>query len=207
MADIDNVAQDNTDATTETAETEVAESTETEATETQEIAETKETKTEEKPVVPEKYSDFELPEGFVMDKAALEEFMPLAKELGMTQEAAQKAISLHTKAIGSVMERMAEMRDAAYADVVEEVKADKLMGGAGFEQNVGRINTLFDNYGAKGEIFHQAVAQIAAVDKVAAKSLWSALDRIARDAGTDEKLIGGGSKKSDSILYPGLPRK
>jgi len=198
MEDTENIAQANSDEavgeeTTQTTET-------TESTETAEVKEAKvdPVKAEpEKPVVPEQYADFQLPDGFQLDKAALEEFMPLAKELGMTQDAAQKAISLHAKAISSVMTSIAQKRDAAYEQVMAEVKADKVLGGDKFAQNIGKINAML---GDEATVFQQALAQVAGFDTKAAKALYAKVDALAREYATDDKLIGGGSSKGEVNL-------
>lgn len=204
MADTEVVANADTDATTEDA----VQTTETTEEVTEAVADEKpaEPKEADKPVVPEKYADFELPEGFQMDTKALEEFMPLAKELGMTQEAAQKAISLHAKAMGAVIQGMAEKRDSAYAQVIDEIKADKVFGGDKYEQNMGRINSVFEKFGGDANVFHQAVAQIAQYDTAKAKSMYAAFDNIAKAASVDDSLIGGGQavthENMADIMFP-----
>lgn len=160
------------------------------------------------PVIPEKYADFTLPEGFQMDAEALTEFMPLAKELGMTQEAAQKAIGLHTKAIGAIMGKIESHRDEAYKAVMTDIKADKTLGGQAYEANVGKINSVLENFGGKGvaETFHASIAQIAAHDPAQAKAMYTTLHAIAKAASVDNSLIMGMPRNTNgSELYPGLP--
>ncbi len=43
------------------------------------------------------YSDFVLPEGMTLNEGMLDEFKPIAKELNLTQEQAQKLVDLQTK--------------------------------------------------------------------------------------------------------------
>lgn len=53
--------------------------------------------TEGKPQgAPEKYSDFKLPEGVSIDKAGLDSFAGLAKDLNLSQEQAQKLVDLQS---------------------------------------------------------------------------------------------------------------
>ncbi len=54
-------------------------------------------KPEAKPGVPEKYEDFKVPEGVTLDKAAVEAALPIFKELGLSQESAQKLVDLQTQ--------------------------------------------------------------------------------------------------------------
>ena len=46
---------------------------------------------------PETYADFTLPEGVTVDAELLGEFLPMAKELGLTQEKAQEMVGLAAK--------------------------------------------------------------------------------------------------------------
>lgn len=204
MEESTNVAQDNTESTETTEQI-----TETTATETIETT-TEQADESKAPVVPETYADFELPEGFEMDAAALEEFMPLAKSLGMTQEAAQQAIGLHTKAISSIMARIEEQRTEAYANVMKDIKADKSLGGKAYEANIGKINSVLTNFGGEGvaDTFHAAVAQIAAHDPAQAKAMYSTLHAIAKAASIDNSLVLGMPRRvNDNDPYPGLPNK
>jgi len=132
-----------------------------------------------------------------MDKEALEEFLPMAKELGMSQDAAQKAVSLHTKAIGAIMGRMEQHRNEAYEEVMAGIKADPQLGGTKYEANVGKINGVLDKFGGDGAavIFHQAVAQIAAYDPAKAKAMYNTMHSIAKAASSDDRFINGSAAK------------
>ncbi len=44
---------------------------------------------------PEKYEDFTAPDGYELDKATLEKAVPIFKELGLSQEAAQKLVDFY----------------------------------------------------------------------------------------------------------------
>jgi len=134
--------QDNTDTgSVETTQAEktsllngngVQEETKPENTETQ-SEETKATEEGEKkeaaPVVPEKY-DLKAPEGFEIDEALLGDFEPVAKELKLTNEGAQKLVETM---MPKVVQRIADQQQAAYTDMLEgwagTIKADKEIGG------------------------------------------------------------------------------
>jgi hypothetical protein len=49
------------------------------------------------PVVPEKYADFKLPEGFKFDPPQLEAAQSMFKELGLTQDQGQKLVDFYAK--------------------------------------------------------------------------------------------------------------
>lgn len=57
---------------------------------------TPETKADDKPVVPDTYTDFKVPEGFTLNKDSIAAALPVFKELGLTQDQAQKLVDLQT---------------------------------------------------------------------------------------------------------------
>ena len=59
--------------------------------------------------VPEKYTDFKTPEGFTLNKDAVEAALPVFKELGLNQDQAQKLVDLQTK-------REAELKKSGQGD-------------------------------------------------------------------------------------------
>lgn len=50
-------------------------------------------------VVPETYAEFKAPEGYTLSKELIENAVPLFKEAGLSQEAAQKFVDFHAKAM------------------------------------------------------------------------------------------------------------
>ncbi len=109
-------------------------------------AKAEEGKKEEAPKAPDKYEDFKAPEGVKLDPAAIAKALPIFKELGLSQDAAQKLVDLNR-------ETMAELAAApykAYQDTVagwlkEAQDHPDLRGklGPGQEVNV-RIGKLLD---------------------------------------------------------------
>lgn len=109
---------------------------------------------------PETYADFAMPDGFELDAKALEGFTPVAKELNLTQDQAQKLVSYYAdqvKAMGAGSEEAAEKWYAerqqaeiaeANAKGIEAIKADTELGGDKFDgvkvrvsEAVGAIGT------------------------------------------------------------------
>ena len=68
--------------------------------------------TDERQGAPESYSDFEMPEGFDVDSAALEAATPIFKELNLDQGQAQKLVSVYAEMAGKQAEAMAESHAA-----------------------------------------------------------------------------------------------
>ncbi len=81
-----------------------------------------------KSVVPESYT-FAAPEGVEFDVKQLDAFVPVFKEIGLTQEAAQKLASAYATQLSS-------QREAAVTQWTEEARNDKELGGAKFDENL-----------------------------------------------------------------------
>lgn len=105
-------------------------------------------KDQENSGAPEKYGDFEFPEGMELDEAAMEQFLPLAKELDLNQEQAQKLVSMYSQNIQSQI----EAQETEYKDVrsewVKAIKADKEVGGKDYEANLGLARNALKAFGS-----------------------------------------------------------
>ena len=80
------------------------------------------------PVVPETY-DFRAPEGATLDTAAIERATPIFKELGLTQDQAQKLVDLYPKITENIVKANNDAYTAMREGWVSELKADKEIGG------------------------------------------------------------------------------
>jgi len=100
-------------------------------------------KKDEKPVVPEKY-EFKAPEGVEqLDPQALAVFEPIAKELGLSQEQAQKLVDIYPQ----IQQQQAELWSKQVTDWGEQVKADKEIGGDKLTASVGQAQKALDQFG------------------------------------------------------------
>ncbi len=97
---------------------------------------------EKKPAAPEKY-EFTPPEGQELDANALAVFEPIAKELGLSQEQAQKLVDIYPQ----IQQQQAEAWSKQVADWGEQVKADKEIGGDKFNASVGAAQRALDQFG------------------------------------------------------------
>lgn len=70
-------------------------------------------KEEAKPVVPEKYADFKLPEGVTVDAPVMEKAQGIFKELGLSQDQAQKLVDFQAEN----MKQLATRNRQAYMDM------------------------------------------------------------------------------------------
>ena len=108
----------------------------------------KDGKADEKVVgAPEVYTDFTFPDGVVVDKEAVGEFTPLAKELNLTQDAAQKLIDLQTKYAVKQAEQQAQAWEATRNGWRETFTADKEIGGQNVEVSIANAKKALEKYG------------------------------------------------------------
>lgn len=109
-------------------------------------------KTEEEKGAPEQYADFKLPETVLLDAPVMDEFKSLAKDLGLTQSAAQKLVDLQVKAqAGNAQAFTANLQ--AHVDRVKgeweaAAQADPEIGGAEFKANVVVAKQALDTFGS-----------------------------------------------------------
>src|SRR5690554_3998321 len=111
----------------------------------------KDTEADGKPAdagAPTEYADFTLPEGTEIDADVMTEFKGLAKELGITQEAAQKLIDLQA----SMEQKRAETLQQMVADQSQQwanqVKNDPEIGGENYDQSVALAVKTIETFGS-----------------------------------------------------------
>lgn len=97
----------------------------------------------EKPITPEDYGDFTLPEGMAVDEALLAEFKDTAAELGLTKEQAQRLVDLKAKSI----QQMQEAWEATSQQWVQEVKTDPEIGKGNFDKSLSSAAKALDQFG------------------------------------------------------------
>lgn len=92
---------------------------------------------------PDKY-EFKLPEGIQLDSNGTAAFSEVAKELNLTQEAAQKVLDKMGPVIAG---RHAEVLNTAKAQWVEGAKGDKEFGGEKLTENLAVAKKALDTFG------------------------------------------------------------
>lgn len=97
---------------------------------------------------PEKY-EFKPAEGQELDTAALEQFEPIARELNLSNEQAQKMVDLYgTKILPMVQQQQAEARQKTTEQWAADVKADKEIGGDKLTANLSAAQRALDLFGS-----------------------------------------------------------
>lgn len=96
---------------------------------------------------PEKY-EFKPAEGQELDAAALEQFEPIARELNLSNEQAQKMVDLYgTKILPMVQQHQAETWQKTTEQWAADVKADKEIGGDKLTANLSAAQRALDQFG------------------------------------------------------------
>ncbi|MFJ1336765.1 hypothetical protein ACIKP7_01335 [Pseudomonas caricapapayae] len=102
---------------------------------------------------PESYQ-FTYPAGYTPDEAALGEVTGVFKELGLTQEQAQKLVEYDAKRMSSAASPEAqqaaaiEHRNAQVAQWEGEIKADKELGGANLDASIEVAQKALASFGS-----------------------------------------------------------
>ncbi|MWF13618.1 peptidase [Escherichia coli] len=96
---------------------------------------------------PEKY-EFKPAEGQELDSAALEQFEPIARELNLSNEQAQKMVDLYgTKILPMVQQQQAEAWQKTTEQWAADVKADKEIGGDKLTGSISVAQRALDTFG------------------------------------------------------------
>lgn len=100
-------------------------------------------KAAEKPGAPEKY-EFTPPEGSELNPEVMAEFEGVAKELGLTQEAAQKVVNAMGPRMAAVQKAQVEAMKTAWT---ESARTDKEFGGEKLNENLAVAKKALDAFG------------------------------------------------------------
>lgn len=102
-----------------------------------------ETSEEQSEGAPEKY-EFKAPEGQEFDAEIIDSFSEIAKELDLSQEAAQKLVD---KMAPRIAERQAEQLEVIRNDWAQAAQVDKEFGGDKLNENLGIAKKALDGFG------------------------------------------------------------
>lgn len=97
------------------------------------------------PVVPEKY-ELKPPEGSLVGPAQLEKIAQYAKEQGFSQEQAQKYLERESAVLADFQQGQQEGLKTQSQAWVEDIKADKELGGPKFQENMEHAFRAFERF-------------------------------------------------------------
>ena len=104
----------------------------------------------ENKVIPEKY-DLKIPEGMTLDQVMLDKITPVFKELGLTQEGAQKLADVYAPYISQMMETQQKSAVGEFNKMVGEWKAQTTQelskDGAKSEVELAHAAKFIDKFG------------------------------------------------------------
>lgn len=104
-------------------------------------------KPDEKSVdAPEAYDTFSVSEGMNLDQAAVDAFTPVARELNLTQEQAQKLVDVWNDRQQAQFDAHVKQMD----DWAAAAKADKEIGGADHQEKFAVANKALDRFSTPG---------------------------------------------------------
>lgn len=171
---------------------------------------------------PDKYADFKAPDNYTLDPKAIEAAVPIFKELGLTQDAAQKLVDFHANQMLAATKGPQDAYAATRADWQAKVTADPDMkaatsgGKTGLDAvklDIGRaLNAIGDESLVKD--FKVAMDITGAGDHPAfVKAMW----KLAQFIGEGKHVTGAGPSEHGqtkpgakpptiaNALYPNLP--
>lgn len=96
--------------------------------------------------VPESY-EFSMPEGVTIDDATLGDLKSLSKDLGLSQEQAQKIADLGVQQSERWAQQQTEYANQVREEWATQVKADKELGGEAFDQSIGLASRAIKEFG------------------------------------------------------------
>ena len=158
------------------------------------------------------------PEGFEADEKIMGEFIPLAKELGINPENADKFVGIGCNLAKSVAENVQQkviedfnnQCETSFNQAIESMKQEMGKASDGvsnFEKGIGQANALLERYGGPDapEAFHAALTAAAGYAPDAVKTIYAAVIKMAGDATDPEFHLGSGTssgpKSLGEVLY------
>ncbi|MBP2638219.1 MAG: peptidase [Firmicutes bacterium] len=165
------------------------------------------------PVEPPNLSDYKptIPEGFTINQESLDAFKPLASELGLNPDQANKLVGLYCDSVKDLPQRIAanitQNCENTYAEFIDGVKGEM---GRNFEKNMGQINSLMTKYGddKTPEYFQAAMTALSGFAPDAVGPFFNAIVKMSKDAADPQFRLGQGApsgpKTLGQILYPNM---
>lgn len=165
--------------------------------------EAKDSEQKEGKVIPEKY-EITAPEGFEgIDEALLNDFTPLAKEAGISNEQAQKLADLYSKQVMAQEQAQEQQWFKQREEWVNELKSDPEFGNGNeetFRGNVGKAQLALEQFGTPA--LKQYLLDTGLGDNVHVLKLMA---KVGGALGEDSFISGGGGgarkRPLEELLY------
>lgn len=147
---------------------------------------------------PEKYEDFKLPDGQIIKPETLEGFVPIAKELNLSQDQAQKLVDFQSGILAADLKAQEDAFTENRKAWLETARGDQEYGGAKFKENKAVATKAFQKFGSPELQKFFADAGLTSHPEVI-----RLFYRIGRLVGEDTHVPaapGGGTKKKDGFI-------
>ncbi|WP_019646195.1 peptidase [Novispirillum itersonii] len=144
--------------------------------------------------IPSGYQPFSLPDGMPMDQAAMDLFTPVARDLNLTQDQAQKLISLHAERMALVQDQAGQAWQQQRQDWQMQARVDPEFGGARFEENLALARRAIDRFGTPD--LTAALNTTGAGDHPAMLKFFA---QVARATG-DHRLVSAGASGGNATM-------
>lgn len=159
-------------------------------------------KGETKTGAPETY-DFKAPEGVEqLDSQLVETFTPLAKELGLSNEQAQKLVDIAPQ----IQQRMAQQQAEAWGKQLEtwvgEVKADKDIGGDNLPASMASAQKVMQQFGTPE--LKEALEQTGMGNHPELVRLFVKVGKAISEDGIVAGVSGGGTQSMAQRMFPNM---
>lgn len=158
---------------------------------------------EEKPEgAPEKY-EFKAGEGVELDQEALKDFEPVARELNLTNEQAQKLVDAYsTKILPLVQKQQAEAWQKQTEGWAEAVKSDKEIGGDKLTSSISAAQRALDIFG--GPELKQYLNETGLGNH---PELVKAFVKVGKAMSEDKVVTGGHESGGSDLISAFYPKK
>jgi hypothetical protein len=143
--------------------------------------------------------DFTLPEGFTANEELAGELKVLAKENGLSKEAAQKLADLGVK----MQQQQADAWQAQVDQWAEQVKTDKELGGEKFDENISLAKQALDKFGGQ-ELKDLLQSTGFGTHPAIVKAFYN----IGKSVSNDTLVVSNGTSKESksmaSVMFPNM---
>jgi len=95
---------------------------------------------------PTGYESFTMPEGYTMNDEQLSDVTTFAKDLGLDQAGAQKAVDKHLEMMGKVRDRGVQAQEAMHSEWATETRNDKEFGGSNLSENIAGARKAMNSF-------------------------------------------------------------
>lgn len=147
---------------------------------------------------PEKYADFKLADGLTMDKTMVDKFTGLAKEMNLSQDAAQKLVDLQAEAVQAQSAAVVE----AHNQTVATWKQDTIKAlGANHQAELADASKALDKYGSPE--LKQLLEDTGLGNHVEFAKFFAAVGKTLKEDSFPGGAGGSKAKKSDAEVFYG----